>query len=181
MRLLSFCNARCLLFRRDCISLHALYCELRCLGTQVTRTFTAALISHSKRTCMHMHTHSTLLLIHVYTPDKPPLLFRFYDIEPGHGGVYIDGQDIRSVTQASLRRAIGMVPQVSYKLGRLSEAVSMVFLVVVHVHYSTLPRVDLCIPVCSPQYLVAVRVHRKSVRPCLHFRICIRFNTLCSK
>ncbi|MEP3114234.1 ABC transporter ATP-binding protein/permease [Nisaea sp.] len=37
------------------------------------------------------------------------LLFRFYDIDDG--GILIDGQDIRSVTQASLRRAIGIVPQ----------------------------------------------------------------------
>jgi ATP-binding cassette subfamily B protein len=37
------------------------------------------------------------------------LLFRFYDI--GSGRILIDGQDIRDVTQASLRAAIGMVPQ----------------------------------------------------------------------
>ncbi|MEO9903540.1 ABC transporter ATP-binding protein/permease [Nisaea sp.] len=37
------------------------------------------------------------------------LLFRFYDIDDG--GILIDRQDIRSVTQASLRRAIGIVPQ----------------------------------------------------------------------
>ncbi len=37
------------------------------------------------------------------------LLFRFYDVNAG--GIYIDGQDIRSVTQASLRAAIGIVPQ----------------------------------------------------------------------
>jgi ATP-binding cassette, subfamily B, heavy metal transporter len=37
------------------------------------------------------------------------LLFRFY--EPSSGRVLIDGQDIRDVTQASLRRALGMVPQ----------------------------------------------------------------------
>lgn len=37
------------------------------------------------------------------------LLFRFYDIDDG--AILIDGQDIRSVTQASLRRAIGIVPQ----------------------------------------------------------------------
>ncbi len=37
------------------------------------------------------------------------LLFRFY--EPSAGRVLIDGQDIASVTQASLRFAIGMVPQ----------------------------------------------------------------------
>ncbi len=37
------------------------------------------------------------------------ILFRFYDIEGGR--VTIDGQDIRDVTQASLRAAIGVVPQ----------------------------------------------------------------------
>jgi ABC-type transport system involved in Fe-S cluster assembly fused permease/ATPase subunit len=37
------------------------------------------------------------------------LLFRFYD--PASGAVSIDGQDIRTVTQASLRRALGLVPQ----------------------------------------------------------------------
>ena len=37
------------------------------------------------------------------------ILFRFYDIESG--SVRIDGQDVRSVTQDSLRAAIGIVPQ----------------------------------------------------------------------
>jgi ATP-binding cassette subfamily B protein len=37
------------------------------------------------------------------------LLFRFYD--PTGGRITIDGQDIAAVTQASLRRAIGIVPQ----------------------------------------------------------------------
>ncbi|MCY0857712.1 ABCB family ABC transporter ATP-binding protein/permease [Cupriavidus sp. D39] len=37
------------------------------------------------------------------------LLFRFYDVSSG--GIEIDGQDIRSITQDSLRRAIGIVPQ----------------------------------------------------------------------
>jgi ATP-binding cassette subfamily B protein len=37
------------------------------------------------------------------------LLFRFYDIQGG--AVLIDGQDIRDVTQESLRAQIGMVPQ----------------------------------------------------------------------
>jgi ATP-binding cassette subfamily B protein len=37
------------------------------------------------------------------------LLFRFYDIQSG--AVLIDGQDIRDVTQESLRASIGMVPQ----------------------------------------------------------------------
>jgi ATP-binding cassette subfamily B protein len=37
------------------------------------------------------------------------LLFRFYDVNAGR--ILIDGQDIRDVTQKSLRAAIGMVPQ----------------------------------------------------------------------
>ena len=37
------------------------------------------------------------------------LLFRFYDVDRGQ--ILIDGQDLRSVTQASLRAAIGIVPQ----------------------------------------------------------------------
>ena len=37
------------------------------------------------------------------------LLFRFYDVTGGR--IVIDGQDVRDVTQVSLRAAIGMVPQ----------------------------------------------------------------------
>lgn len=37
------------------------------------------------------------------------LLFRFYD--PNEGDIRIDGQSIRAVTQSSLRRVIGVVPQ----------------------------------------------------------------------
>ena len=37
------------------------------------------------------------------------MLFRFYDVNSG--AVTIDGQDVRSVTQHSLRQAIGVVPQ----------------------------------------------------------------------
>ncbi len=37
------------------------------------------------------------------------LLFRFYDV--GAGAVRVDGQDVRAVTQLSLRNAIGVVPQ----------------------------------------------------------------------
>jgi ATP-binding cassette subfamily B protein len=40
------------------------------------------------------------------------LLYRFYDVDAAGGGhISIDGQDIRQVTQASLRQAIGIVPQ----------------------------------------------------------------------
>jgi len=45
------------------------------------------------------------------------LLYRFYDVgQPGQtaelgGRITLDGQDLRSFTQASLRRAIGIVPQ----------------------------------------------------------------------
>ncbi len=37
------------------------------------------------------------------------LLFRFYDTQAG--SILIDGQDVRDVTQTSLRRSIGIVPQ----------------------------------------------------------------------
>lgn len=37
------------------------------------------------------------------------LLFRFYDVETGT--IIIDGQNIKTITQESLRRAIGVVPQ----------------------------------------------------------------------
>ena len=37
------------------------------------------------------------------------LLFRFYDV--GTGRILVDDQDVREVTQASLRRALGVVPQ----------------------------------------------------------------------
>ncbi|MBL4647052.1 MAG: ABC transporter ATP-binding protein/permease, partial [Rhizobiales bacterium] len=37
------------------------------------------------------------------------LLFRFYDVSSGR--ILIDGQDLRDITQSSLRSAIGMVPQ----------------------------------------------------------------------
>ena len=37
------------------------------------------------------------------------LLYRFYDVQQGR--ITIDGQDLRDVTQDSLRRAIGIVPQ----------------------------------------------------------------------
>ena len=37
------------------------------------------------------------------------LLFRFYDVNDG--SITIDGQDVRDVTQASLRQSIGIVPQ----------------------------------------------------------------------
>ncbi|MEY9769937.1 ABC-type transport system involved in Fe-S cluster assembly fused permease/ATPase subunit [Sinorhizobium fredii] len=37
------------------------------------------------------------------------LLYRFYDVQ--RGSITVDGQDVRDVTQKSLRGAIGMVPQ----------------------------------------------------------------------
>ncbi|KIJ23460.1 hypothetical protein M422DRAFT_39595 [Sphaerobolus stellatus SS14] len=39
------------------------------------------------------------------------LLYRFYDLKDTEGRILIDGQDIREVTQQSLRKAIGVVPQ----------------------------------------------------------------------
>ena len=37
------------------------------------------------------------------------LLFRFYDVNDG--GIFIDGQNVQEVSQSSLRKAIGIVPQ----------------------------------------------------------------------
>jgi ATP-binding cassette, subfamily B, heavy metal transporter len=37
------------------------------------------------------------------------LLYRFYDV--GSGAIRINGQDIRDLTQSSVRQAIGIVPQ----------------------------------------------------------------------
>lgn len=37
------------------------------------------------------------------------LLFRFYDVQSGK--ILIDGQSLHDVTQASLRKAIGIVPK----------------------------------------------------------------------
>lgn len=46
------------------------------------------------------------------------LLYRFYDVS--EGSITIDGVDVRDLTQLSLRKAIGLVPQDSgdsrYKL-----------------------------------------------------------------
>jgi ATP-binding cassette subfamily B protein len=39
------------------------------------------------------------------------LLFRFYEAQ--EGSITVDGQDIRKVTQKSLRKHIGVVPQVT--------------------------------------------------------------------
>lgn len=58
------------------------------------------------------------------------LLFRFYDVTGGR--ILIDGQDIRDVTQSSLRAAIGIVPQdtvlfndtIGYNIGYGREGVS---------------------------------------------------------
>ena len=36
-------------------------------------------------------------------------MYRFYDVTDG--AIRFDGQDIRDVTQTSLRKAIGVVPQ----------------------------------------------------------------------
>ena len=39
------------------------------------------------------------------------LLYRFYDIQPGQGRISVNGHDVRGLTQDSLRRSIGIVPQ----------------------------------------------------------------------
>jgi ATP-binding cassette subfamily B protein len=60
----------------------------------------------------HMPAGSTLAVVGPSGAGKSTLsrlLFRFYDLSGGR--IVIDGQDIAAVTQASLRRAIGIVPQ----------------------------------------------------------------------
>ena len=65
------------------------------------------------------------------------LLYRFYDLKEGEGSILIDGQDIRDVTQASLRKAIGVVPQdavlfnasIGYNIGYVFSARSLIYLV----------------------------------------------------
>jgi len=60
------------------------------------------------------------------------LLFRFYDVTGGR--ILIDGQDISAVTQTSLRRAIGIVPQdtvlfndtIGYNIGYGREGASQI-------------------------------------------------------
>lgn len=49
------------------------------------------------------------------------LLYRFYD--PHCGRVLINGTDIRDITLESLRRAVGVVPQVSNQLRPLELAI----------------------------------------------------------
>jgi ATP-binding cassette, subfamily B, heavy metal transporter len=39
------------------------------------------------------------------------LLYRFYDIPPAQGRISVNGHDVRGLTQDSLRRSIGIVPQ----------------------------------------------------------------------
>ncbi len=39
------------------------------------------------------------------------LLYRFYDIAPGQGRISVNGHDVRGLTQDSLRRSVGIVPQ----------------------------------------------------------------------
>src|SRR4029077_21158511 len=55
---------------------------------------------------------ATLAVVGPGAAGKPTiarLLFRFYDVD--EGAIEIDGQDIRDITQDSLRRSIGVVPQ----------------------------------------------------------------------
>lgn len=72
---------------------------------------------NENRTILHdisftIQSGKTLAIVGVSGAGKSTisrLLFRFYDITKG--AIKIDGQDIRDVTQLSLRKAIGIVPQ----------------------------------------------------------------------
>jgi ABC-type multidrug transport system fused ATPase/permease subunit len=65
------------------------------------------------------------------------LLYRFYDLKEGEGSILVDGQDIRDVKQASLRKAIGVVPQdavlfnasIGYNIGYVSSLCPLIHLV----------------------------------------------------
>lgn len=60
----------------------------------------------------HINAHQRVALVGESGSGKSTilkLLYRFYDIT--HGRILIDGQDVRDVTQQSLRKAIGIVPQ----------------------------------------------------------------------
>jgi len=62
----------------------------------------------------------TLLRVCVSFPSEcstiARLLYRFWDVDSGR--ILIDGQDVRSVTQRSLRKHIGIVPQVLSRVAR---------------------------------------------------------------
>ena len=47
------------------------------------------------------------------------MLFRFY--EPQQGNIYIAGQNIRDVSLNSLRKALGVVPQVRMEEGKFGK------------------------------------------------------------
>lgn len=53
--------------------------------------------------------HPVLLLLTTALCSRCHLPTRFFDVNSG--AILIDGQDLRSITQSSLRRVIGMVPQ----------------------------------------------------------------------
>lgn len=52
----------------------------------------------------------TTILLQLIVPPLCLPCRRFYEVSSG--AVRLDGQDVRSVTQHSLRKAVGMVPQV---------------------------------------------------------------------
>jgi len=82
--------------------LHVLSCTRHRAGTT---GHTALLLS----LCLSpwcTHIALLLLLLHHWVAPHP---HRFFDVNSG--AILIDGQDLRSITQSSLRRVIGMVPQ----------------------------------------------------------------------
>jgi ATP-binding cassette, subfamily B, heavy metal transporter len=68
---------------------------------------------HSPSHISHTHaSHSHITPFHIEGSGKSTvarLLFRFYDTQVGT--ITVDGQNIREVTQRSLRHAVGVVPQ----------------------------------------------------------------------
>ena len=97
------------------------------------------------------------------------LLYRFYDLKAGEGRILIDGQDIRDVTQTSLRRAIGVVPQdsvlfnasIGYNIGFVFEShcepvINLILSLDManSVHHKKKLRASLKRLICMTEYLV---------------------------
>jgi hypothetical protein len=59
---------------------------------------------------LHSFLQQNMVIITFAWCPIPQHTCRFFDVTSG--AILIDGQDMRAITQSSLRRAIGMVPQV---------------------------------------------------------------------
>lgn len=91
-------------------------CELQVSGGRVTFSDVSFAYQPNRPILQHCHFEiapgQKLAIVGTSGAGKSTvarLLFRFYDVQ--HGAIRIDGQDIRDVSQDSLRRAIAVVPQ----------------------------------------------------------------------